>query len=289
LTTEHLFGVVAAVLASASVGLLAWVGLGAIRRLLGRGKRMARYLSSDGLGDMLAQVPVPGSLSQLWAERDAKGRLAQAGLAWPPSALAGLRWVAGWLALLVAMTLVFIGPPDLLTLFLAGVILTGGMAGPLVWLDIRAERRRAEINRALPDFLDRMALGLEAGLSFEQAFRRTSANFRLRLGDELRRVSRQIDRGCRKSDALDGLVERNPSADLLAFVATVKQAETLGTSLAETLRVQTKLLRARRKRRAEEASRRLPVLIVFPLVLFFLPALLIIYLAPPILHLILGR
>ena len=63
----------------------------------------------------------------------------------------------------------------------------------------------------------------------------------------------------------------------------------LGTSLANTLRVQTRLLRAKRRRRAEEASRRLPVLVVFPLVLFFLPALLIIYLAPPLLHLFLGR
>jgi len=100
---------------------------------------------------------------------------------------------------------------------------------------------------------------------------------------------RQLDRGHGRAEALDELSERIPSQDLRSFSAAVKQADRLGTSLAKTLRVQTDLLRARRKRRAQEASRRLPILIVFPLVFFFLPSLLIIYLAPPLLHLFLGR
>ncbi len=179
--------------------------------------------------------------------------------------------------------------PNLLSLFLVGLILVAGITGPGLWLELRAERRRAEIDLALPDFLDRLALGLDAGLSFELAFRRTATKFRHLLGAEMRRVTRQIDRGLARTLALDELGQRNPSPDLQTFVATVKQAEILGTSLARSLRVQTELLRARRRRRAEEASRRLPVLVVFPLVLFFLPALLIIYLAPPLLHLFLGR
>jgi tight adherence protein C len=92
-----------------------------------------------------------------------------------------------------------------------------------------------------------------------------------------------------RSATLVELGERVPSQDLNGFVASVRQADRLGTSLAKALRVQTGLLRARRRRRAQEASRRLPVLIIFPLVFFFLPALLIVYLAPPILHLFLGR
>jgi tight adherence protein C len=130
---------------------------------------------------------------------------------------------------------------------------------------------------------------LEAGLGFEIALRRISDNFPGLLGDELRFVVRQLNRGHMRSSALESLLERIPSNDLAAFVAAVKQTDRLGTSLARTLQVQKKLMRARRKRRAEEASRRLPILIVFPLVFFFLPALLIIYLAPPLLHLFLGR
>ncbi|HSB90228.1 MAG TPA: type II secretion system F family protein, partial [Anaerolineales bacterium] len=95
--------------------------------------------------------------------------------------------------------------------------------------------------------------------------------------------------GHSRSAALLEMGERNPSDDLRAFAAAVRQADRLGTSLAKSLRIQSGLLRDRRRRRAQEAGRRLPVLIVFPLVFFFLPALLIVYLAPPLLHLFLGR
>jgi tight adherence protein C len=100
---------------------------------------------------------------------------------------------------------------------------------------------------------------------------------------------RQLELGHPRNAALLHLAESVPSQDLHAFSAAVNQADRLGTSLAKTLRVQTMLLRARRRRRAQEASRRLPILIIFPLVFLFLPALLIIYLAPPLLHLFLGR
>jgi tight adherence protein C len=146
-----------------------------------------------------------------------------------------------------------------------------------------------EVDLSLPDFMDRLALVLEAGLGFEVALRRTASGYPGLLGAELQRTIRQLDRGLSRSAALVELGERVPSLDLTAFVAAVRQADRLGTSLAKALRVQTGLLRARRRRRAQEASRRLPILIVFPLVFFFLPALLIIYLAPPLLHLFLGR
>jgi tight adherence protein C len=161
--------------------------------------------------------------------------------------------------------------------------------GPDIWLRWVTEKREREVDLALPDFLDRMSLGLDAGLSFQIALQRTAANFPGVLGEELRRMVRQLERGYSRPRALEELDERTPSQELRAFAAAVKQSERLGTSLARSFRVQTELLRARRRRRAQEASRRLPILIVFPLVVFFLPSLLIIYLAPPLLHLFLGQ
>ena len=136
---------------------------------------------------------------------------------------------------------------------------------------------------------NRLSLALEAGLGFEVALRRSAERYPGRLGEELRRMVRQLDRGHARGAALEEMAGRNPSEDLRAFAAAVRQADRLGTSLARALRVQSGLLRDRRRRRAQEAGRRLPVLIVFPLVFFFLPALLIVYLAPPLLHLFLGR
>lgn len=289
LSTRQTLELAAAVLTSVSAGLVAVVALEYLRVRLAHVQTRVPRFSLERAGKILARVNVPAPLARRWSGNSLPRRLAQAGLGWKPEALVGLRWTMGWLAVLASMSLILVRPVDLLTLFLGGMTLLAGSIGPGLWLGIRTERRQTEIDLALPDFLDRLALGLDAGLSFELAFRRTATNFRHLLGDEMRRVTRQIDRGHARSSALDELGKRNPSPDLQTFVATVKQAETLGTSLAEALRVQTGLLRARRRRRAEEASRRLPVLVVFPLVLFFLPALLIIYLAPPLLHLFLGH
>ena len=287
--TPLFFQLTVGILAGASAGLFGWAGLRMLDIRVQRLRRPRIDISVDRIGEMLSQVPVPRPLALIWRRSTSQRALAQAGLNWDMDGFVGLRWAASWLAGLSVGVLPLVREVDLLSVFLAGVTVLAGLGGPRLWLNLRAERRRADIDMALPDFLDRLALGLEAGLSIEMAFRRTAANFRRLLGRQMRRVTRQIDRGHALTSALEDLAYRNPSSDLQAFVATVKQSEMLGTSLANTLRVQTRLLRAKRRRRAEEASRRLPVLVVFPLVLFFLPALLIIYLAPPLLHLFLGR
>jgi pilus assembly protein TadC len=286
--TPQFVALIVAVLSAGSVGLLACVALEFVgRRWVNVSPWLARP-SISRLGDIFSQVPVPWMVRLRWFGSNVELRLIQSGVPWTSRAYAGFRWLCLWLAELLTLALLLAIPVDLVAVFLVVLLQVGGVIGPDLWLDVRAERRRAQAELALPDFLDRLALGLEAGLGFELAFRRTAANFRHLLGEELRRVTRQIDLGHSRATSLGELGRRIPSSDLKAFVATVNQAERLGTSLAKALRVQTDLLRVRRKRRAEEASRRLPVLIVFPLVLFFLPALLIVYLAPPILHIFLG-
>jgi tight adherence protein C len=179
--------------------------------------------------------------------------------------------------------------PDLLGSFLAAIWVLLGLTGPRIWLELRIERRRSQVNLVLPDLLDRLSQGLNAGLSFESAFSRTANSFSDSFGVELRKVVREWQFGHTRSNALRSLVDRYPADSLAAFIAAVNQADELGTSLSETLRTQSKLLRSQRRRRAHEASRRLPILIAFPLVLFFLPALLIIYLVPPLLTLFFGH
>lgn len=271
-----------------SVGLVAY----ASASLVGTGKRLDKNPRTSArwgrTAAILESVPVPALIGRRWTDEGAERRLGQAGVPLSFPGYVGMRWLVLWIGGGSAV-LLLASEANLVHEFAGLLCVAAGLFGPDIWLQVRLEQRRAEIDLALPDFLDRLALGLEAGLSFSVAFRRTSSNFRGLLGDEMRRGVRQLDRGHSKSVALDEIGLRNPSGDLQAFVASVKQAEALGTSLAETLRVQTSLLRARRRRRAEEASRRLPVLIVFPLVFFFLPALLIVYLAPPLLHLFLGR
>lgn len=244
---------------------------------------------SERLLPWLRAAALPEVLRRRWVGEEVQLRLARAGLPWMADDFAALRWISLWIGMLVAALVMISRRSDLLGWFLSAVAIGAAWFGPTGWMEGRLERRQQEIERALPDLLDRLSLALEAGLAFDAALRRSARTFPGRLGEEVRRLVRSLDRGHRRGQALEELAGRNPSEDLRAFTAALRQADRLGTSLTGALRVQGALSRARRRRRAQEAGRRLPVLIVFPLVFFFLPSLLIVYLAPPLLHLFLGR
>jgi tight adherence protein C len=272
--------------------LAAWLMLPLARRLVKMRPAPSRPSAPASLARSLARwlddVPVP-----LWYVRRRVGakltaRLKRAGLPWTNEQFMALEWTLAWFGLF-AGSCIWAVAPSLPGRFLSVLLIAGGAFGPSIWLGERADDRRQAIERVLPDFLDRLTLALSAGLGFEVALRRTVMATEGVLGDELARCVRYLDWGETKAQAMEALADRNPSPEVRAFVSAVRRAETLGASLNKTLRVQRDLMRARRRRRAQEASRRLPVLIVFPLVFFFLPALLIVYLAPPMLHLFLGR
>jgi tight adherence protein C len=253
------------------------------------GKISNRRTATQTLTDALKIVPMLAAFRQRWATEENGRLVTHAGLSWIAEDFAALRWLSLWSGLILGSVFAVLRRFDLVGLFLASLSILAGLFTPGVLLRRRVDQRRREVEVSLPDFLDRMSLGLESGLGFDMALRRTAVDFGGLLGHEVRKLVRQLDRGHERAPALDELGQRVPSNDLQAFTAAVKRADQLGTSLAKTLRVQTALLRSRRKRRAHEASQRLPVLIVFPLVFFFLPSLLIIYLAPPLLHLFLSR
>lgn len=283
------------VLVAGSTWLLV-IGLASLQYIHSRDQtekvKKSRFQAGEGmlrLKEALRILPMPDAIRRRWSSTKAGRKVLHAGIPWRAEDYAATRWLSLWVGISCGCVFSSLRGWDLVGSFLALMSILAGWFMPDVLMQRRIDLRQRAVEVSLPDFLDRMSLGLEAGLGFEMALRRTSEGFTGLLGHELRKLVRQLDLGHDRSSALDGLGERIPSHDLLAFTAAVKQADELGTALAKTLRVQTAFLRSQRKRRAREASQRLPVLIVFPLVFFFLPSLLIIYLAPPLLHLFLGR
>jgi tight adherence protein C len=232
---------------------------------------------------------VPPWLKRRLDRPELAAALRYAALAWDNQQFIALQWLSLLGACACLALLVLLRPLDPVGALLGLAVAAAGLFGPRLWLNLRVQRRQQEVTLALPDLLDRLAFGLQAGLGFDVVLRRVSPSFPGPLGEELRRTIHDLDLGWRRDQAMDGLVRNTGSQDVRAFVAAVRQAEILGTPLAEALRVQNGLLRAARRRRAQEASRRIPVIILFPLVFFFLPALLIVYLAPPLLHFFLIR
>jgi tight adherence protein C len=144
----------------------------------------------------------------------------------------------------------------------------------------RAGRRQNAIRRALPDALDLLSITVQAGLGFDAAMERVAREMGGPLGQELYRVSQEMRLGTSRADALRQLADRTTVPELSSFVLALVQAETLGISVAQILHVQAGELRIRRRQRAEEAAIKLPVKLVFPVVLCIFPALLVVLMGP---------
>jgi len=150
---------------------------------------------------------------------------------------------------------------------------------PDVVLVSRADARQAEIERALADSLDQITVCVEAGLSFESAMARV-AHSRGPLAQEFGRVLQDIQLGMPRGQALEGLLERTEVPDLRQFVHAFKHAERYGVPIAQVLRVQSTELRDKRRQRAEARAMKVPVKLVFPVVLCIFPALFIVVAGP---------
>ncbi len=151
----------------------------------------------------------------------------------------------------------------------------------------RSRQRILSLQSALPDSLDLMVVCLEAGLGLTATIARVGEERSAMndpLGDEFSQVSRELRDGRPREDALRALGERNGVEDLTALVGLIIQADKLGASMAKTLRAHADVLRTKRRQRAEEAARKLPIKILFPLALFILPALFVVAIGPSVLR-----
>ena len=130
--------------------------------------------------------------------------------------------------------------------------------------------------------LDAVIVGLDAGLTFELALAslvaRAPSVGRL---PEARRLLCDLALGRGARDAFARFGASGPTEARVA--ALVRAATRFGAPLSELLVTQADALRASDRRRAEAQARRLPVLMLFPLAFCILPALLIVFLGPPLL------
>lgn len=151
---------------------------------------------------------------------------------------------------------------------------------PDLALRLRGRDRQQAIQIALPDALDQMSISVEAGLGFDASLGRVVETGTGPLVEELQRTLQEIAIGIPRKQAFRNLVERTDVPELRHFVFAVNQAEEYGLPIAQVLRVQSKELRVIRRQRAEEKALKIPVKIVFPLVLCIFPALFVVLLVP---------
>ena len=151
---------------------------------------------------------------------------------------------------------------------------------PDLLLYSRARERQKAIRIELPDTLDQMTVAVEAGLGFESAMARAGQTGDGPLAGELVRTLQEVQYGVGRSQALRNLADRTDVPDLRHFVLAIIQAEGYGIPVADVLRVQAAELRVKRRQRAEERAMKIPVKVIFPLILCILPTLFIVILGP---------
>jgi len=163
--------------------------------------------------------------------------------------------------------------------------LIAGVAGvflPILWLRSAAERRMHEVQRALPDALDMLTIGVEAGLAFESALLQVSRKWDNALSRELRRTVAEMRVGTPRDAALQRLADRTGVPDLRTFVAVLIQSNQLGVSIAKVLHDQAAQMRVKRRQRAQELAQQASVKLVFPLVFLIFPTMFIVILGPSV-------
>lgn len=151
-----------------------------------------------------------------------------------------------------------------------------------------AKQRADEITYNLPDALDLLTVCVEAGLGLDSAMSRVSQEVSRTspiLARELGRVSKDILAGVPRHEAFRNLSTRNQVQDLQTFAALLVQTDKLGTSISQSLRVYSDTTRTKRRQRVEALASKASVKMVIPLVLFILPAMFVVLLAPAVISL----
>src|SRR5439155_12558252 len=197
-----------------------------------------------------------------------------------------LQWVQGLrLALALAGTgtgvLAATFAPPLIILAPLGAAL--GIRVPEVALARRASARQQEIGMAVPDLVELLIVVSDAGLGPPAALRRALEALHGPLAEELGDAVQQLDLGLPWRDAMARLVDRTECPPLRRLVAALAGSHRLGAPAGPALRTIADDLRAERRSTAEDAARRAPVTMLFPLVFLILPAFLLLTVGPVLL------
>ena len=163
---------------------------------------------------------------------------------------------------------------------------SGFYVGPYL-LRFITRRRQDRIDKALPDVLDLLIVCMEAGLSLQATINRVSDEVKSISTDlykELQLTNAELRTGLIREVALRNLGERTGVQNVKALVGLMIQSDRMGASIVQALRTHASFLRVQRSQQAEERAAKLPVKILFPLLLFIFPAIFVVVMGPAVIQ-----
>ena len=147
-------------------------------------------------------------------------------------------------------------------------------------LTSKITKRNKEIHYQMPEMLDLLSVSVSAGLGFDQALGYVVQKCKGALFDEINVAQREISLGRSRREALTGLSERCGDIEMKTFVSAVLQADEMGASMQNVLEIQADTIRLSHKQAVEEEAQKLSIKMLFPLVFFIFPVILIVLMGP---------
>jgi tight adherence protein C len=219
-------------------------------------------------------------------------RISQAGLTSPHAVplYMGLKFASMLISLTALVSIVsFLDT----TMAIRTLIVLGGTAIffflPNLILRQMAERRCAEVRRHLPDVVDLLEICVSGGMGLDTAWNAVAAEVRSvtpLTADEMALTNLEVLLGAERGEAIRNMAIRTGAKELESLVAVLVQSQRFGTSISEALRVFAQTMREMRSQRAEEQAEKMAVKMLFPMVLFIFPVVLIVAAGPAVLTLV---
>jgi tight adherence protein C len=237
--------------------------------------RAVGEVANNELADAIRRRTPPAmmkTINRLWA---AAGRPEK----WPIDRILTMKLVGG-LAGFILMLGLILGMRDVRGFLMGAAVMAAMFYLPEILLYNTGIKRKEAIGLQLPDTLDQMSIAVNAGLGFDAAMARVAKNGRGELSSELVRTLQDIQVGMTRRDAYTDLAERTGVEKLERFVRAIIQGEAYGIALSDVLQSQADELRMERRQDAERRAMQIPVKVVFPLILFIMPAMFMVVIGP---------
>ncbi len=232
-----------------------------------RMKRLALRLSPSGTGDRLTRLlDLAGNPESLTLER-----------------LLGFKGAG--LLLGGSLGLFFGGLSPKGLLFGALGATAGFLLPDLLVMNIGTKRQEV-LRLGLADALDMLTVCVEAGQGFDGAILHVAQSVEGPVTGEFARVLAEIQIGKSRGAAFSSLAARTKVPEIRTFVTALVQADRLGLPIGSVLREQSVQMRLVRRQRAEEKAAKVPVKILFPMMVCIFPALFIVIIGPAAIQII---
>jgi tight adherence protein C len=241
---------------------------------------LVNWLSSSGQW----ALPDPEKVSKMRKD------LIKAGYRHPqaPAVYLGLRIMAAFVFPIPFLLLIIIrGPLNPAILVSAFGLTLFGFFLPAKFLYAKIKHRQEGLDRALPDIIDLFVVCMEAGLSLNAALQRVAEELcgvYQDFSDELQITAGELRAGLPWNEAFDNMGKRTDVQSIRSLVGLMIQSNKLGASISDALRNHADFIRTQRILRAEEQAAKLTIKMVFPLVFFIFPAIMIVAGGPGVIH-----